>query len=114
MAWVLVFGLTCLYLGFSRGKYANVVFGILAGGSFVVVGYGFLTELVYVGFGSYNVIVYNLMANSYLAAGHTAIGGMFALAGVVLILFAVLIAIFGDSQEEPGDIVEGVGRSERH
>ncbi len=104
---VVLFGFTCLYLGFSKNKYANPFFGLLAGGAFIIIGYSFMTKITYMGWGDYNVIIYDLTAGDPNATGLTAVGAFFALAGMLMVIFSIMLAIWGDAQKHPGSIAGG-------
>jgi hypothetical protein len=101
---VVLFGFVCLYLGFSKKKYASTFFGILAGGDFIVVGYSFMTKITYMGWGAYNVIIYDLTAGDPNATGFIAVGAFFAMAGVLMVIFSIMLALWGDAQKHPGSI----------
>jgi hypothetical protein len=102
--YILFFGLACMVHGFSRGRYLNTVFGILAGGCFIFFGFNIATSLSFVRVTDSNVVSYALTSELPNAAGHSAVGAYFALSGMLMILVSILLAVFGDSQQNAGDL----------
>jgi hypothetical protein len=108
MGWVLAFSLFCLYLGFSKEKYGSVIFGMLGGCGLIVLGLGIMEGITFVGWISTGVSTYILSAESVNGIGQIAVGALFSLSGIVLIVMSLLMSIFGDSQKEHGDITGGI------